>query len=403
MTGVEDSSNPDIWFSHSDWDEEASFKSPEKANFESGPPPQKGLARKAGLAALAASVTILPNLFSDRSHVHAETPTVSPKPFPYDRYQLNLLTTCAPVSNQEIQEIDSVLSQPPNARVEEMARRTPQYENYQNQPGFRELAQREADRLGLTLIDERPYRQRLDQIDLVYPNQNVIGEGFKVINDFTRNYGFDVSVLKSTESQIDAPVPFKPQDLPNYYFDGVFNYLLDTFRYLPVEEVKASGIKHIVIVRAFKTDGKIDWNVGGEVQFNDPNTVYIGIAELGSEEGPQIVIFHEMSHTGDFNYCHSPQLSQNDPQYEDLNPSNFQYQGKKYKTFDGWRAVTDTQYGAQNIWEDKADTGKYLLPGINRVVALKSPKAIRKKYDVLAARLEKQAPGVVEYLEEISP
>jgi hypothetical protein len=227
-------------------------------------------------------------------------------------------------------------------------------------------------------------------------NSGDIPAQLAILNRFTNEYGFTVSIYDGEDK--GHIIPFMKNEFGHYVFSEGFRYMLDSLRYMPKEEIKQTGLKHLRIVKGFRNpDGRINYQLAAEA--DGSGLISIELASLMDTEGLETTLFHELEHLDDYRYCGNYNFNnQVDPAYNALNPASFEYGVGGY-----WRNATVSNYGASNILEDKAEIGRHLLQGVDRKLANSRLWTISQKYALMLARWDKQVPGIAQYLEQISP
>ncbi|HET7827567.1 MAG TPA: hypothetical protein VFK97_01745, partial [Candidatus Saccharimonadales bacterium] len=253
-----------------------------------------------------------------------------------------------------------------------------------NTSGYRKAAHEAAATNGLHLAEALPYLFKMNQT-ASFPEQ------LKLINQYSRQFGFKIGVdFKDTGGNVQ---PIDRRKANGAIFNRAFLMLISDFEYMPVEVVRAAGLKHLRIVQDFVDPNQRVNNIAAEAI--TPDTIDINLSDILADR-PQDVR-HELGHIFDYSFCGDSGFNYYDPQYTDLNPAGFEYGTSGY-----WQNATISQYGASNQREDKAEMFAHIFGGIDMAAVNSRHVAIRQKYDLLLARLNQKVPGAVEYFKQIS-
>lgn len=244
-------------------------------------------------------------------------------------------------------------------------------------PRYEELV---AQQLGLHLADTSKIDfKKIDEEGLRIEPVTV-DEYLQVLGDFTKPYGVETVAEKS---QLDAETQkyFKPIDFSAMtgdeirYFKSNLKILMYGMRSLPVELVKQTGLKKIVLMDRSNTAAVGAAEVGrGEMIFMDPR---LNIQRT--------VFMHELTHVWDRKQCKNPNLMSDDPDFVALNPAGrATYVGDLYPVPEAWPTYdSNEEYVAQS--PEVTDllirtTEAYALPAAKRKAA---HAAIDAEYDKL--------------------
>jgi hypothetical protein len=217
----------------------------------------------------------------------------------------------------------------------------------------------------------------------------------RYLNNYTGLYGFKVTInTTASKLRVEDISPVDTSKVKLNDFKSGATALMDAFFVLPVQEVKASGLKQIWLFDSFHEGGKrtdVAADAGGSTINMSLSTFY---------EGDRYVVWHELGHLIDNQYCGDFGFEHYDPQFTNLNPSGFEY-GVTPFTNGSWKGITETEYGSSNMAEDKADLYARILGGLNSLSDHPS-STLRGKTDLLLARLGKKVPTLPAYIAAIS-
>jgi hypothetical protein len=241
---------------------------------------------------------------------------------------------------------------------------------------YKEYAAEQAAKYGLTLVDEEPFKEKIE-------SAQSSDEVLHVLNEFTAHYGFEVG-LKATIDDVEG-VKQGAGDL------------MDHFYTIPVELGKLSGIKKLDIVDSVPGAYGMP-EAGGDT---DPfsHTIRIGIDGFMQSGGD--IYAHELAHGIDGQLCGEVGMRR-DPDFKKLNAPRFKYSESQKTDHDQGRKSTVESYGETNVAEDKATFYQRLIDGISPSMLNSESSVIRAKEDVLLSRLEEKVPHITNYLRDIS-
>jgi predicted metal-dependent HD superfamily phosphohydrolase len=252
------------------------------------------------------------------------------------------------------------------------------------------FVKKEANLYGLTQVDGYPYRTYIKE-----KAQNP-GNVIHYLNQYASELGFTVEVhtKKSKPIKNVSYVDMIHSDV-NDFKRGAYG-LMNAFFWMPKQEIKAIGLKKIRIVGDFY-DGKEEVNIGATA--SSGGVITIGLAEFVN--GSSDIYRHEAGHIEDRSFCGNFGFDYYDPQYRGHNPGDFEY-GVEPFTHQIWEDTTVSEYGTSNMAEDKAEMYTGVLGPLNRHFIHSRFPAIRKKEELLIARLNTQVPHLTNYLAAIS-
>jgi hypothetical protein len=190
--------------------------------------------------------------------------------------------------------------------------RTARQINISDIPGasLNELADREAERAGLTLVDEEPYLERVDQSETVSTTT-------EVLTDFMQNYGIEFSVLdKRRLIDTDNAQPLGETSMDHEdYRSGALTFI-DNFHLMPTELIEEADIEDIEIV--------------GETGLESAAGTYSAVTD-GVDitydtfvRTPDSTSTHETMHGIDKSTCGAWGLER-DPSFRELNDNGWEY------------------------------------------------------------------------------
>jgi hypothetical protein len=291
--------------------------------------------------------------------------------------------TCPPVPAVKLAKIKSLLRSSWNEPLSKILNQP--YSEYE----YQQYVEAQQEKYGLTPVDGSATQSALELAE-------DIDEMLNALNKFTmQHYGFNVVLYNSIigVKNMDAD-EIKPGSLNINLFRRGAQDLVSAFDFLPLEEVRAVGIKQIRIVNEFE-----DQSVGAEALV-EHGVIDIRLNEF-YEEGPTDditanVYYHEAGHILHYKTCRSWGFD-HDPQYLALNPPGFKYGSKE-----GWQRAAVSEYGGTDLAEDEAEIYEAMLDKLEPSAFHSSYRPVREKYALLLARLDQQVPGMAEYLVSIS-
>jgi hypothetical protein len=294
---------------------------------------------------------------------------------------------CPGMPDSQIAQIVRIVHQPENPIIAKAAKNyslKPGSVELASTPGFIKAAHEAAAANGLHLAKLDYFRSKIS-------NTPPLTEQLKLVNGYSKQFGFDVRVdFKDAGGNVR---PFDRDKIRPAEFSLAFLNLMADFEYIPVEMVKATGLKQLRIVRDFVNADRHEADIAAKAY--GANHIDIKLSDLIS--GSRKDIPHEMGHLFDYNFCGDYGFNYYDPQYDALNPGDFEYGTGGY-----WHDSTISSYGASNAKEDKAEMFANIFSGIDPAAVHSQYSVVRQKYDLLLARLEEKVPGSVEYLQQIS-
>jgi hypothetical protein len=237
-----------------------------------------------------------------------------------------------------------------------------------------------------------------------------------VLDRFTQGqYGFPTSMSSESIEGITKPrrlidfrqdkTPLGPRfiiesqqsryDTDNFFRNGML-YVIKAFNALPKPVVKLANINSLELIT--QDQAATSNNLSNEVVLGDADIYERKLTLYPSSlttDRVRSVLAHEIGHLLDETECGLLGL-QRDTAYQSFNTFSLMYGNKKSY---GAERNTISPYGAMGPAEDKAELYSHLLTGSLTFEDLqKSPKPIRRKAELLLARLEDRLPGISEYL-----
>lgn len=280
-----------------------------------------------------------------------------------------------------------------------------------------------AERLGLTLPDN----YLADKLDRA-PENRPFNWDFAVAGAYLAQFGVRLSV--AGPNQFDKSTGTMPTraDLANFSTKYALEDIVGGLQYVPLQYVRATGLKHVVLTDI--TDNDIQ---GMALTKGKDNTVLVDPRKGGDLN----LMPHEMEHLIDAKECGAPLGNVSDPAYTALNGGNIYHSNEHEKdadeiTVEGTladdvrnfaiasnssiackeeeiykralpKAVAYSDYGLTDLAEDKATIGANIaFPETYGEVLSKRTPIIRKKFEIIMARLYDINPRLVRYFAGVS-
>lgn len=291
---------------------------------------------------------------------------------------------CPPVSIRQMNSVGKIGLQADNPELTRIVReRDVSDDAFQND--FENYTLEQAKKYGVTVIDRRPYRAQLEKADSV-------DQVFDVLSKFTANYGIKIKTGERNEKE-----RLHKKDIDLKQFKEGAGAFISTVHFMPVELVKLSGVTTIEIVNSLEKFEALGQKlVPNGIIIPEKHIIRVPIEDFYN--GNPKVISHEIAHGVDYFLCGPTGWKMNDPLFTKLNPKGFRYGVEDDDAVD---AVVAEVYGETNVLEDKATELQRSLVALDlEILAEDTP--LRKKYEVLMARIVQKIPKLDLYLRSIS-
>ena len=325
--------------------------------------------------------------------------------------------SCRATSAQDLATVTALFNQPPVA-IPNSVRTTQQLVLFE-----RTAVKQAAERFGLTF----PEPSIQDGSDLVSSNPAkpiTIKQTLPFVNRYLQPYGVDVSIGSAASVGENNGVMPTAKDLRQTNATYMPLWIMSDISRLPVQEVQASGVKHIVLAAHLS---KAAAYAATETPEHDAIVADVdGNLSAGTFD-------HEISHFLSEEACGGPTPDNNDPQYDQYNngvpylPSGEtlgkylpyvppSYEGAQDHFLDdpalptnycgGWKKVLTrlvgmtkvSDYSNTDVMEDKAEMSRAIILDQNSELFNPLEPQITKKALLLLARWYKQDPAYVRWL-----
>lgn len=262
-----------------------------------------------------------------------------------------------------------------------------------------------AEKYELTLADERPYYELIDNADSF---ELVLG----YLNHYGSNHSLHFSIPNNKEIS-DFPITYDVLNSESYSLEDFklsSKELISDLYYIPTELTNFSSIRDIKIVDKIHYSNFIESYARQNVFVKDENqkqiklspggiinpatrNTYISVNDISSLNLSKRVI-HEISHGIIFNYC-GVFDSIEDKEYGRLNPEDFKY--KDIESFNLFKDITSSEYGYNAVYEDQAYVMNDYIFTNNEIPMNALSPTERKKVTLSFARLNQIAPNFSNY------
>ena len=251
----------------------------------------------------------------------------------------------------------------------------------------------QAKRAGLTLIDPRPYRDRIDKA-------TTIAEVMAATDQYTKKLGFDTE-LHQKNDPLDIGVGANPVDVKGLNLAKLkigTQTMLGSLGYMPKQLYDYADIRQLRIVQSFNgVDNPVIGNFQPTAETNPVTGVlYIPVQSLYTSSF--VTYMHEISHRIDYQ-MNGLWGMERDYNLLTLNDKSFHYGQPGNSRIS---ADVNRTYAATNPVEDKASLYQSMVNGLDGDLLNNPAPVIRNKYRTLLGRLDENVPGIAQYLEAIS-
>jgi hypothetical protein len=309
------------------------------------------------------------------------------------------LNNGAAASPETLAKVDSIVDRPANPELKALKANSKTLltsdEAETMHRKYELFTMKKAAEHGLTVIDPKPYREKIEQA-------NGVSDVTSVVNSYTKQLGFEFSVPEKRDlldlSRDSGPIDPSTID-PDKFKKGA-EVFVSALASTPKEVItQAAKVRELRLVDHMdKMENKVigDFEPEGKANLT---TGVISIPLKSFYEGKPTIYPHEIGHRLDKEENGGQAGQYRDARYRTLNPPNFIYgdaNSPDLKT-----AVADP-YGATNIPEDKGKLYERMLNGLSTDYLYRAPDPIRAKYRELLGRLEETVPGSVGYLMDVS-
>lgn len=291
---------------------------------------------------------------------------------------------CETIPRQKIDAFEAKMTALPSKEAMEVATSTigTRYDNT-----YRNLVMRKAKKYGLTIIDDRPFRAKVDRAQSV-------GEVISTVNEFLAPRNITISVYEHHDITDRAGLfhALDPSKLDLKKFKQGANQFMDAYFSIPVEVTNLTDIKEVKI-----TGGAIGHYASGDA-FPYSTTMHIDL-DWWNFGASKDVYRHEQSHFITYAVCNGVWGVLHDKQARSFNPKGFSY-GK----FTDSSAFADN-YGGMTPLEDSATVMEGTAGGLDDDLFYPekwggASDALRDKAATWTLRIAGKVPGYDGYLLE---
>lgn len=258
-----------------------------------------------------------------------------------------------------------------------------------DQPGYEnaiggldwQYSKQQAENYGLTLVDSKPHVVEISELGL---EPSSVDKILAILNDFSSHFGFSVDIPEENIVVDESPKYYalSRESIDLEYFKRRALKFVSFFSFIPVELVRLSGMKHMVLVDAIASGA-------AGVADNNRKSIFIARGYFNNN-----VIAHEMSHLIDAELCGT--AAGEDSEFRKLNPKGFKYGQKDEKWID--KAVVDIYGQEGGVLEDKATMLARIIHQYERLELDFLPVEIKSKLALILDRLEERIPYITPYL-----